>query len=226
MKRKEKTSLLAGIGFLTAFLLWTILIQCADVQAAGSSGTKVGFATFNLWFHRLTGVHMTLYTITDWLGLIPILVCLCFGALGATQLIRRRSLLRVDPDLILLGLYYILVILAYLFFEMVPINYRPILIRGALEASYPSSTTLLVLSVMPTLRFQIGRRAKRPLIRRAAGVFAAAFSAFVVIGRLLAGVHWATDIIGAVLLSAGLFSLYRYAVAWADRRREVSDGIQ
>lgn len=226
MKRKEKTSLLAGIGFLTAFLLWTILIQCVDVQAAGPSGTKVGFAAFNLWFHRLTGVHMALYTITDWLGLVPILVCLCFGALGATQLIRRRSLLRVDPDLILLGLYYILVILAYLFFEMVPINYRPILIRGALEASYPSSTTLLVLSVMPTLRFQIGRRAKRPLIRRAAGVFAAAFSAFVVIGRLLAGVHWATDIIGAVLLSAGLFSLYRYAVAWVDRRREVSDGIQ
>ena len=226
MKRKEKTSLLAGIGFLTAFLLWTILIQCVDVQAAGPSGTKVGFAAFNLWFHRLTGVHMALYTITDWLGLVPILVCLCFGALGATQLIRRRSLLRVDPDLILLGLYYILVILAYLFFEMVPINYRPILIRGALEASYPSSTTLLVLSVMPTLRFQIGRRAKRPLIRRAAGVFAAAFSAFVVIGRLLAGVHWATDIIGAVLLSAGLFSLYRYAVAWADSRREVSDGIQ
>ena len=214
MKRNEKTGLLAGIGFLTAFLLWTILIQCVDVQAAGPNGTRVGFAAFNLWFHRLIGVHMTLYMITDWLGLVPILVCLCFAALGALQLIRRRSLLRVDPDILLLGLYYLLVIFAYLFFEMVPINYRPILIHGALEASYPSSTTLLVLSVMPTLRFQIGRRSGKPLLRTAAGVFAAAFSAFVVIGRLIAGVHWATDIIGAVFLSAGLFSLYRYAVAW------------
>lgn len=226
MKRSEKTTLPAGVGFLTAFLLWTVLIQLADVQAAGPNGTKVGFAAFNLWFHRLTGVHMTLYTITDWLGLIPILICLCFGALGAVQMIRRRSLLRVDKDILLLGLYYLLVIFAYLFFEMVPINYRPILIHGALEASYPSSTTLLVLSVMPTLRFQIGRRAKRPPIRRAACVFAAAFSAFVVIGRLIAGVHWATDIIGAVFLSAGLFSLYRYAVALTDRRRETADGIQ
>ena len=226
MKRNERTGLLAGIGLLTAFVLWTLLIQCVDVQAAGPNGTKVGFAAFNLWFHRLTGVHMTLYTITDWLGLVPIAVCLCFGALGAVQLVRRRSLLRVDPDILLLGLYYILVILGYLVFEMIPINYRPILISGVLEASYPSSTTLLVLSVMPTLQLQISRRARRPLVRRVTDVFAAAFSAFMVIGRLISGVHWATDIIGAVLLSMGLFLLYRYAVDAAGRRREDRNGIQ
>ena len=226
MKRNERTGLLAGIGLLTAFVLWTLLIQCVDVQAAGPNGTKVGFAAFNLWFHRLTGVHMALYTITDWLGLVPIAVCLCFGALGAVQLVRRRSLLRVDPDILLLGLYYILVILGYLVFEMIPINYRPILISGVLEASYPSSTTLLVLSVMPTLQLQISRRARRPLVRRVTDVFAAAFSAFMVIGRLISGVHWATDIIGAVLLSMGLFLLYRYAVDAAGRRREDRNGIQ
>ena len=138
MKRRKKTQLWAGAGFLTAFLLWTMLIRCVDVQAIGPNGTKVGFATFNLWFHRLTGVHMSIYTITDWLGLVPICVCFCFGAVGAAQTIGRRSLLRVDPDIILLGLYYILVVIGYLVFEMVPINYRPILIDGALEASYPS----------------------------------------------------------------------------------------
>jgi undecaprenyl-diphosphatase len=109
---------------------------------------------------------------------------------------------------------------------MVPINYRPILINGALEASYPSSTTLLVLSVMPTLKFQIDRRAEKPLIRKMTDIFAIMFSAFMVIGRLIAGVHWATDIIGAVFLSRGLFLLYRNAVDAADRRREDIDGIQ
>ena len=226
MKRNEKTHLLAGIGFLITFLLWTALIQCVDVQAAGPSGTKVGFAAFNLWFHHLTGVHMTLYTITDWLGLVPIAVCLGFGVVGVFQLIRRKSLIRVDPDILLLGLYYILVILAYLVFEMVPINYRPILINGALGASYPSSTTLLVLSVMPTLKFQIDRRAEKPLMRKVTDIFAITFSAFMVIGRLIAGVHWATDITGAVFLSMGLFLLYRYAVDVADRRREDRNGIQ
>ena len=226
MKRNEKTHLLAGIGFLIAFLLWTVLIRCIDVQAAGPGGTNVGFAAFNLWFHKLTGVHMTIYTITDWLGLVPIAVCLGFGMVGVFQLIRRRSLLRVDPDIILLELYYILVILAYLVFEMVPINYRPILINGALEASYPSSPTLLVLSVMPTLKFQIDRRAKKPLIRKVTDIFAIMFSAFMVIGRLIAGVHWATDIIGAVFLSTGLFMLYRYCVSLADHCMEAADGIQ
>ena len=135
-------------------------------------------------------------------------------------------MLRVDPDIVLLGLYYILVILGYLVFEMIPINYRPILINGALEASYPSSTTLLVLSVMPTLKLQIDRRTNKSLVRNVTGIFVIAFSAFMVIGRLISGVHWATDILGAVFLSAGLFLLYRYAVDAADRRWEAADGIQ
>ena len=226
MKRNDSTHLRAGIGFLIAFLLWTVLIRCIDVQEAGPNGTKVGFAAFNLWFHKLTGVHMNIYTITDWLGLVPVAVCLGFGIVGVIQLIRRRSLLRVDPDIILLGLYYFLVILGYLVFEMVPINYSPIMISGALEASYPSSTTLLVLSVMPTLKFQVCRRAEKPLVRNLTNTFTVVFSAFMVIGRSISGVHWATDIIGAVFLSMGLFLLYRYAVGAADSRREDRNGLQ
>ena len=220
MNQNIKSCLWTGISLLTAFLLWTLLITRSDLQAVGPNGTEVGLATFNLWFHSLTGVHLILYTITDWLGLVPIVVCLCFAALGAVQLVKRRSLLRVDRDIILLGIYYILVIFCYLFFEMVPINYRPILINGVLEASYPSSTTLLVLSVMPTLKFQIDRRNENQLARNVTTVFVIAFSMFMVIGRLIAGVHWATDIIGAVLLSFGLFRLYLYFVHLADLHGE------
>ena len=218
MKQNKKKHLWMGIWFLLVFLLWTALIRSVDVQAAGPTGTKVGFAAFNLWFHHLTGVHMTIYKITDWLGLVPIAVCLGFGVVGVFQLIRRRSLLRVDPDIILLGLYYILVILADLGFEMIPINYRPILINGALEASYPSSTTLLVLSVMPTLVFQANRRCERKTVKRAVIIFVVLFSAFMVIGRSVSGVHWATDIVGSILLSFGLFELYQIAVAAINLR--------
>ena len=204
---------------LAAFALWTLLIQRVDVQPVGQNGTNVGFATLNVWFHGVTGVHMAIYTVTDWLGLVPIAVCLCFGALGAVQLVTRRSLLRVDADLLLLGAYYIVVILCYLLFEMVPINYRPIPIDGIMEASYPSSTTLLVLSVMPTLKFQVDRRAKSPASRAAATAFVVVFSAFMGFGRLVAGVHWATDIVGAVLLAAGLFAVYTSAVALMDQKQ-------
>ena len=155
---KEKRKLLIGVCLISAFTLWTVLIQSVDVQPVGQNGTKIGFAAFNVWFHQLTGVHMTLYTITDWLGLVPVFICLCFGTLGFVQLVKRRSLLRVDPDIIILGVYYVIVIACYLVFEMIPINYRPVLIEGRLEASYPSSTTLLVLSVMPSLIFQVDRK--------------------------------------------------------------------
>lgn len=209
MREKTKRKLWAGLGLLLAFALWTWLILRVDVRPMGQRGTGVGFAAFNLWFHRLIGVHMGLYTLTDWLGLVPVCVCLGFAGLGLGQLIRRRSLFRVDRDLFLLGVHYLLVFFAYLFFEAVPINYRPIPIDGLMEASYPSSTTLLVLGVMPTLADQIRRRARAPWLRRLTAVFVPLFSGGMVLGRLTAGVHWATDILGSVLLSAGLYLLYR-----------------
>ena len=225
---KERRNLLTGVGLISAFALWTVLLQCIGVQAVGQNGTKIGFSGFNVWFHQLTGVHMTIYTITDWLGLLPVFICLCFGTLGSVQLVKRRSLLRVDPDIVILVVYYVIVIACYLIFEMIPINYRPVLIEGRLEASYPSSTTLLVLSVMPTLIFQVDRRAENPLIKKVVAVFVIAFSAFMVIGRLVSGVHWATDIVASVLLAAGLFMLYQSAVMYTDRMKQSDrreDGI-
>ena len=231
MKEIRRKELLAGIVLLAAFALWTVLIRHIDVQNAGSNGTEIGFAAFNVWFHRLTGVHMLIYTITDWLGLVPIIICMCFGVLGFVQLIKHRSLLKVDSDILLLGAYYVLVFLCYLLFEMVPINYRPILINGNLEASYPSSTTLLVLSVMPTLKYQTDRRIANPVIRKAITVFVIVFAAFMVIGRLISGVHWVTDIAGSVFLSSGLFMIYRYMADYFVSKKvtlktEESDGVQ
>lgn len=217
---KTKRKLLTGAALLPAFVIWTLLVVRVDVQHVGQRGTAVGFATFNQWFHQLTGVHLWLYTVTDWLGLVPVFICFSFGILGLVQLIRRRSLFRVDPDLILLGVYYLLVIAGYLLFEMIPINYRPIPIDGVMEASYPSSTTLLVLSVMPTLVLQMRRRCRKKAVKNAVCAAAVLFTAFMVIGRLAAGVHWATDIIGSVLLSFGLFALYDAAVRLLDERKK------
>lgn len=216
MKRNEKSGKWTGTECLAAFVVWTVLIQTVDVQVIGPNGTKVGFATLNGWFHRMTGVHWALYGATDWLGLVPVAVCMGFGVVGLMQWIRRRKLLAVDADILLLGAYYIVVIAAYLFFERFPVNNRPVLVEGRLEASYPSSTTLLVLSVMPTLGFQVRRRANGRKISKAVCVFAACFSALMAAGRMISGVHWLTDIVGAVLLSAGLFLLYRQAVLRLD----------
>ncbi len=209
MKQKGKRLLFLGNIFIMAFVIWTLLIQTVDVQPLGVKGTDIGFATINYWYHKLTGVHIKIYTITDWLGLVPIFICVIFGAIGFVQLIKRRSILKVDYDIILLGIYYILVIFGYLIFEMIPINYRPILIEGFLEASYPSSTTLLVLCVMPTLMEQVNRRTENVTVKGIVRVFVFCFSLFMALGRLISGVHWFTDIVGSVMLSIGLFCIYK-----------------
>ena len=219
MKKNEKKSLLIGSIFLAMFTVWTVLIQTVDVQPLGQNGTSIGFAAFNCWFYHFTGANMVLYTITDWMGLVPVIICLSFAGIGLVQLIKRRSLFKVDTDIRILGVYFVIVFLAYAIFERIPINYRPILIEGKMEASYPSSTTLLVLSVMPALIEQIQRRLSDVTAKRIITIAAIAFSVFMVTGRLVSGVHWFTDIVGGVLLSAGLFQLYKAAVMLALKEK-------
>lgn len=214
MKTSGKKTLITGTILIFVFAIWTMLIQILDVQAVGINHTNLGFATFNTWFHSLTGVNMTLYTITDWLGLVPLFVGMCFAVLGLVQLIKRKNLLKVDFDIIILGVYYVIVVLFYLIFEMIPINYRPILINGFAEVSYPSSTTLLVLGVMPTLVFQANRRINSDKIKKIVRVITISFSVFMVVGRLVSGVHWITDIVGSILLSMGLFYVYKGVALW------------
>ena len=128
--KRNKTILLTSIALFIAFALWTALICIVDVSPIGPNNSMVGFATLNKAVHSLTGVNMTLYVITDWLGLVPIITAFCFAVLGLIQLIKRKSILRVDRSIIALGIFYIAVITTYILFEYVVINYRPVLING------------------------------------------------------------------------------------------------
>ena len=208
MEKIRKKMLFMGAGFLGAFVLWTVLVSYVDVRAIGQNASSVGFATLNGYVHNLTGVNMFLYTITDWLGLVPIGVAFGFAVLGLVQWVGRKSLFKVDRSILALGGFYIIVLAMYIFFEIVVINYRPVLIDGYLEASYPSSTTMLVMCVMPTAMMQLHARIKSDVFRRCVLSSIAAFTAFMVIGRLASGVHWLTDIIGGALVSAGLVITY------------------
>ena len=208
MKNRKHRELCIALCLLAAFVLWTALVRLTDVQAIGPRGSAVGFATVNKAFHDLTGVHMSLYIITDWLGLVPIGVAMGFAILGLAQWIRRKRLLQVDRSILALGGFYLAVIMVYVFFEMVVINYRPVPIDDFLEASYPSSTTMLVLCVMPTAIMQLNARIRNRGIRRCVAFAIAAFTAFMVIGRLASGVHWLSDIVGGALVSSGMVMMY------------------
>lgn len=213
MKKEKTKNFYFALCMLTAFLLWTIAIRFVDVAAIGPLETTVGFSTINHFVHNLTGTNMVLYTVTDWLGLVPLMFVMGFGLLGLIQWIKRKHILKVDFNILALGGFYIVVMAMFVFFEVFVINYRPVLIDGILEASYPSSTTMLVMCVMPTAIMQFNARIKNNILKRCIAVIITIFVVFMVIGRLISGVHWFSDIIGGALLSAGLVGMYRFVCA-------------
>lgn len=208
MKKRSQRNFIIPFGLLAAFILWTVAVRRIDVQPVAPLGSSVGFAALNCLVLGFTGVHMGLYTITDWLSLVPIVVVLGFAILGLVQWIKRKRILKVDRSILTLGGFYVAVMAVYVFFEIFVINYRPVLIEGFLECSYPSSTTMLVMCVMPTALMQFHARIKNGVVKGCITCVMIAFTAFMVIGRLISGVHWFTDIIGGALLSGGLVTLY------------------
>ena len=218
MMKRQKKGIVLSLCFWMAFALWTALVGIVDVKPIGPQNSKVGFATLNAFFYQLTGTHMWLYVVTDWLGLVPIAVAMGFGVLGLVQWIGRKSIRKVDWDILVLGAFYIVVICVYILFEYVVINRRPVLIDGYLEASYPSSTTMLVACVMPTAAMQLRKRIGNRGVQRVVLFMINAFTAFMVIGRFVAGVHWFSDIIGGLFFSVGAVLLY-YQVAFVQKRK-------
>ncbi len=221
---KRKTSyVLAGI-FAALFLLLIVMVKAVDVAAIGPEGTKIGLSHLNGAVHELFGFHPKWYKLTQGLGLLAIGVAAAFALAGVVQLVQCGSIWRADRDLVGLGLLYAIVALFYVFFEVVAVNYRPIIMPDAehVEASFPSSHTMLVCVVMGgammfalhklTGRYDGGKRAATE------GVCALAI-ALTVFGRLVSGVHWFTDILGGVLLSAALLTLYAGFLGKPGRKR-------
>ena len=212
MKKISKKKIFVALGFAALFVLWTVLLGLVDVDNVGPRSSHVGFSSLNSAFHSLTGVHMTLYVITDWLGLVPLGIAFAYAVFGFIQLCKRKSLFKVDKSILVLGVFYVAVIFIYVFFENVVINYRPVLINGNLEASYPSSTTMLSICVFISAIMALFNRVKGAGNK---GIIIATFSlltAFMVIARIISGVHWISDIIGGVLISCALIFTYGFAL--------------
>ena len=208
MKRKAISQFVFGGILLVLFVLFTWSLTFMDVQPIGPKGSSVAYASINTVVHNLFGVNMTLYSITDWAGVVAIFVAIGFAILGMAQWIKRKHICKVDSSILALGVFYILVFGTYVFFELHVINRRPVLINGILEASYPSSTTMLAMCVLPTAMMQFHRLIRNQRIRKTVNFLCGLSTAFMVIGRLISGVHWFTDIFGGLLFSIAMVMLY------------------
>ena len=217
MNRKTKW-IISGI-FLALFLLWIVLLKTVDVRPVGPAGTSIGFATVNAGFQEAFTFNKLLYTVTKLLGVLTIAVAGAFAIFGVVQWIQRRKLLRVDLEIRNLAVLYVVFALLYVFFEKVIINYRPMIMPDETdpEASFPSTHTMLVCVVMGSTILLLRRYIHNKGLRLVLQIVSALIIVVMVIGRLLCGVHWLTDIIGGVLISAALVSAY---AAMIDKGRK------
>ena len=204
MSKKKRNFCISTILILLA-VVFTILVKVVDVKQIGVNETSIGFATLNQFVFKTTGVNMIWYHITDWLGLVPIFMAMAYALIGFIQLIKRKSIFKVDKEIIILGLFYIVVISLYIFFEKVIVNYRPILMNGFLEASYPSSHTLMTICLCGS-SIIVNKKLFNSRITKFMNVLSAVIIAITVIGRILSGVHWFTDIIGGILIGSALLT--------------------
>ena len=218
MKNKGKFLIIGISGALFALLI--VLLRCVDGEAIGAACTSVGLSHLNRFVFELTGVNMVWYNITDWLGLTAIIAAFLFAATGLVQLIKRRSILKVDKEILALGGLYILVIGIYVLFENVIVNYRPIIMPGCSnpEASFPSSHTMLVCVIMGSTIIIIGKYIKKKSLCMVIRGICAAVIAVTVVGRLISGVHWFTDILGGLLISTFLLALYSALITWEEEK--------
>jgi undecaprenyl-diphosphatase len=207
MSKRRKLFVTTGILFVIA-VVYTLLVKYYDVAAIGPKGSEVGFSGINEVIHKMFPFNNTWYKFTKYFGLVPVLYGVFYGLQGLGQLIKTKSLKKVDKRLIYLLVFYVLVAVTFVFFEKVIINYRPVLEDGVLEASYPSTHTLIAVcfcaSSLLISRYYIKDKKALKIFDNITLVL----MIFLVVGRLIAGCHWLTDIMGGIVISTFLVFLY------------------
>lgn len=209
--KKEKL-MIPGVLTLVS-IIYTLMVKYVDVKAIGPKNSEVGFSTINKGFRNFIGHNMTIYKISEIVGYLLLLLVVMYAILGIRQLIRRKSLKKVDKEFIILGSLYVLMLVVYVFFEKCIINYRPVLIDKVLEASYPSSHTILSLCVGISAIIINKKYIKKEYVGTFNKVVMVLMSITLVF-RIISGVHWISDIIGGVIISVTLLSYFYTAYTY------------
>ncbi len=216
--RSARCSMLFSVLFLALFSVLVLLLCTVDVRPAGAFEQSVGLSHLNAAVYAFCGCSAFFYEATELMGLLCFGVILAMALLGFWQWFRRKRLLSVDAEVLSLIPLYLCVAVLYLLFEGVALNCRPDFpydaVEEAMAASFPSSHTLMAICVLGSAAKVVGKQCRSVRRSRIWSGVACALCVMMAAGRLLAGVHWFTDILGSVLLSLSLLFFYRAVCEW------------
>ena len=213
MNTKSNNRYVKPLGLLVITILFSVLTYFVDRAPVGPEDTSVGFSAINSAFHNIFGYNAAMDTISDIVMYLGFLVVACFAVTGLMQLIKGKSISKVSKAIIGLGILYVVVVILYVAFDKIPINYRPIIQPGEteLETSFPSTHTLVITTVFGSAIFALKELVRDEKKFRIIKIVAFVLIVLGVAARLFAGVHWLTDIVAGILFSVTLISFY---TAW------------
>jgi undecaprenyl-diphosphatase len=204
------------------FLCMIFWVKFLDVAAIGPENTSIGFSTINWWLHNLTGVNMTWYKVSNITGYLAIAFALAVWIIAIIQLIKRKSFAKIDKEIAWASILYIVLALVYFFFKVVVINYRPIIMPGDLhvEGSFPSSHTLFAWTIYTSLIFLIKKYVTKKNLKVILEILVWLIIAVTLVGRILSGAHWGTDILGGILIGNALVIGYSAILVYNDIKNQ------
>ncbi len=218
MKNSRRKCVTISIILLVIAVIYTVLVKYVDVKAIGPGDTKVGFAIMNKWFKDLIGYNKLFYTVSKYAGVIPFGFCAYYGLMGLIELIKKKSFKKVNYRYYILACFYAIFVALYFFFEKVIINYRPIVVDGVIEASYPSTHTLLAICLCGSSLIISKLLIKNETLRKLANIAAWILMVVIVVSRLVSGVHWLSDIIGGIIISLTYLSFLKLSLLRMDSK--------
>ena len=205
MKQSGRLKLrwLGGVLAMLVFVVFTCLVKWVDVRVDGEHA--VGWGAVNFWWRDLVGVNRAWAVVSD-AAVVMTGVAVLIGLGWQLVLVIRSH--RLPRAWWVFDLALAAVVLFYVLFQILVVNYRPDLTNHGGEASYPSSHVFWLSAVCPLLILAFGRMVDSRVWRGVVHVAGCVLGILGIVARVLAGYHWLTDILGGVLL--GLV-----VVAWA-----------
>ena len=215
----KKKNIIVCLVLLVIAALYTIAVKTIDVDTyvVGGNDIKIGFASINKGIVDFIGENNTFYKISEVLGYLCLGLVGIYGIVGLYQLIKRKSLFKVDKEILGLGGFYIVVLGVYFLFDKIVINYRPVLEDGELAASFPSSHTVLAICVCVSAIW-INRKLFKSDMTKIANYLLALLLFLTVLFRFISGVHWFTDIVGGVIYSCALLMIFKSVLDLLEKK--------
>lgn len=144
--------------------------------------------------------------ITDIILITALAVLGVFAVLGLVEWIKRKSLKKVDRELLAMIPPLFLMAATYFIFDHIFIlNTRP---NGSGEPSFPSSHTMATATIFLMTMLALKKYVKNKSLRIFLDVVMLILIVLVSVGRVAANMHWTSDVIGALIFSLIFVAIY------------------